>query len=809
MSAPLDRNWHADVNAGIGVVRPAMKTIPVVGSILEGSVEALLAISKQAERARQNKADWDELRAHAFSVTALLREAIRDKPPTQLNGLKLTASSFLAVLREAGDLASKKPNWIKRFIVAASDAELIAEMRRRISDAAMLFMVIAQVRTESGVADLSIQCDAILAEQQREAQMRERRDQRQQEFESSMDDDVQRRRRQEALKPAHNAAHYSQAAPKPCTDGTRVELRATIMDWIRDKLGPRLYWLAGIAGTGKSTLAQSICKEAAASNTNVLSFFISSSDSSRNQAGQIIATLSHQLGERHASARYAIDMAINERPAPAQRSILEQTQMLLMRPLMEYVKNTSQSLVIVIDALDEGTGSNDFDHFAEAGGRDMFTSTYSGASFVELRQRTPDLPSDWPSHDQVERLVRLSGTLFVYASTVMRYICSPRDSPIARLENILRVAENETAVAKHEPSPYATLDNLYLAILNRVADPCDMDPASEKNTGIRRMFMILFLSIHDYGGLQDLSALLLWPSHRVTHTLCSLSSVLDVPVQLGLLDRITWFHKSFYDFLIDSRRCTDPRFCIPVCDSYAALSVWLFKWSNGPDLSNPQFNPPESAIMAKFFAQNNWFPCFLHGALSTHLDCTAFAYQLDRFTPEKLPSYNLQQTIWALVRLENICDLFEGFLRSFPSLTNQSKAGVKALRWIAGRFEDQAWQYDCLSRLSSVYSDIFCATSDVLVALASRPATAFPEQLTVFVDALVNLEDDALFPKRRRGDKEFRTDERKLALERFHNAATAITGVKVEGDVAKSMFGFMRNCVLLRIKYMPLGEEIK
>ncbi|KAH7091756.1 hypothetical protein BKA62DRAFT_645469, partial [Auriculariales sp. MPI-PUGE-AT-0066] len=395
------------------------------------------------------------------------------------------------------------------------------------------------------------------------------------------------------------------------------------MDWIRDKWGPRLYWLAGIAGTGKSTLAQSICKEAAASDTNVLSFFISRGDSSRNQAGQIIATLSHQLGERHASARYAIDMAIKERPAPAQRSILEQTQMLLIRPLMEYVKSTSRPLVIVIDALDEGTGSNDLTtlprraaatslcdlrgdvkllvtsrperelHEIEASTVSADIRTFVQQSFAELQHRTPDLPSDWPSHDQVERLVKLSGTLFVYASTVVRYVCSPRDSPIARLESILRAAENESTVAKHEPSPYATLDNLYLAILSRLADSCDMDPASEKNTGIRRMFTILFLSLNPYGGLQDLSELLLWPSHRVKHTLYSLSSVLD----------ISWFHKSFYDFLLDPRRCTDPRFCIPVCDSYAALSVWLFKLSNGPDLLDPQFNPPDLGTFARGYAE--------------------------------------------------------------------------------------------------------------------------------------------------------------------------------------------------------------
>ncbi|KAH7091757.1 hypothetical protein BKA62DRAFT_724088 [Auriculariales sp. MPI-PUGE-AT-0066] len=165
--------------------------------------------------------------------------------------------------------------------------------------------------------------------------------------------------------------------------------------------------------------------------------------------------------------------------------------------------------------------------------------------------------------------------------------------------------------------------------------------------------------------------------------------------------------------------------------------------------------------------------------------------------------------MWPILILKPTCDFFEGFLRSFPSLTNRFKAGLKALRWIAGRFEGFDWDLDRPSQSWSVHCDIFCATSDVLVALAPRPATEFPEQLTVFMDALVNLQDYAPFPQWQWGDREFRTDERKLALERFHNAATAITGVKVERDDVKIMFSLMRNCVLLRIKYMPLGEEIK
>ena len=40
---------HGDYNAILSVIRPIMKTLPGIGTILEGSVEAVRAISAQVE----------------------------------------------------------------------------------------------------------------------------------------------------------------------------------------------------------------------------------------------------------------------------------------------------------------------------------------------------------------------------------------------------------------------------------------------------------------------------------------------------------------------------------------------------------------------------------------------------------------------------------------------------------------------------------------------------------------------------------------------------------------------------------------
>jgi len=42
--------------------------------------------------------------------------------------------------------------------------------------------------------------------------------------------------------------------------GTRVQVLRDIQDWICDMKAPRIFWLTGMAGTGKSAIAWTICR---------------------------------------------------------------------------------------------------------------------------------------------------------------------------------------------------------------------------------------------------------------------------------------------------------------------------------------------------------------------------------------------------------------------------------------------------------------------------------------------------------------------------------------------------------------------
>ncbi|KAH7098480.1 hypothetical protein BKA62DRAFT_595061, partial [Auriculariales sp. MPI-PUGE-AT-0066] len=232
--------------------------------------------------------------------------------------------------------------------------------------------------------------------------------------------------------------------------------------------------------SGKTTIAQSVCKQSEQAGANVLSFFISRGDGARNRAGQIVTTLSYQLARCDDGAARLITTASQELRSPTDCPVAIQTERLLVGPLKAYSASSTIPLIIVIDALDEGTDMNEFSEFVDGGGYDMFAAlipllcqirccvkllvtsrpdpnvqtmlnnifeavgcdqrtifklhdveeasvsadirTFCTQSFADIRQRMFNVPTHWPSDSQIDRLVILSGKLFVYAATVVRYV---------------------------------------------------------------------------------------------------------------------------------------------------------------------------------------------------------------------------------------------------------------------------------------------------------------------------------------------------------------------------------------------------
>ena len=413
------------------------------------------------------------------------------------------------------------------------------------------------------------------------------------------------------LMPVHDARHDSDQAPSGCMADTRVKLRAELESWI-DSDVKRIYWLCGLAGTGKSTVASSLCTLLAERGLLAASFFVSRNSAERRDAKSIARTLAFQLVSHFPAAQERLHSVLFEHPDTLSRPVGDLITKLIVDPLTKIVWTTSPP-VIVIDAFDECDMQD-----GREGGRflpqllaairrrslplrlfvtsrphpsieKMFTGTqvsnadsyisfklhniehsivqrdielYLENSFRRIAQEEPELADKiWPEPSTLGTLVARAGVLFIYAATVVRYVGDPVDVPSQRLSSLLAPPSRST---KWE---YEMIDDLYLHVLVG----CAGKDTDRKDSLCTRLRMVAGSLVH----LQDpllsvsLSALLNINPAAVRHTLESLSSLLiydpRTPVRL--------FHPLFPDFIGNANRCRDPRFHIVAEEQHTLLAL--------------------------------------------------------------------------------------------------------------------------------------------------------------------------------------------------------------------------------------------
>ena len=98
-------------------------------------------------------------------------------------------------------------------------------------------------------------------------------------------------------------AHYSaNKVRKTCLEGTRVDLLEELWIWILaacTQTGAILtyivYWINGLAGTGKTTIAMSIAERCEAAGLLAASFFCARDDAECNKPDLVFVTICRQL----------------------------------------------------------------------------------------------------------------------------------------------------------------------------------------------------------------------------------------------------------------------------------------------------------------------------------------------------------------------------------------------------------------------------------------------------------------------------------------------------------------------------------
>ncbi|KAK5634345.1 hypothetical protein RRF57_010059 [Xylaria bambusicola] len=385
-----------------------------------------------------------------------------------------------------------------------------------------------------------------------------------------------------------------------CLENTRQSLLEQIHNWADAKDGKHIYWLKGMAGTGKSTIALTIAQQYSEKERLGASFFFSRGSGDLASAEKFAVTIASQLARNLPGFEEHVDDAVVSHPHIRKVGLYEQWEKLVLEPLSLLGKRTSSShAVIVVDALDECNSEDDVSlliqclaNAAAISGiylRVLVTSRPEQLIDFGFGRISPDAREDFILHniehfivDQdlklfyedrlvhiaerfnlgdsfisdgiIQTLVRKSDRLFIYAATACRFVYD--GGPLLAQERLSSLVKLE----KQSAQPEKELYKMYAAVLEQsFQQNYQPEEVARVYTAFNRVVgSIVVLS--DTMTPAELSALIFEPQDKILAVLRCLYSVLDVSEQAG--GRIRLVHPSFRDFLLDATKAPDRRISV-------------------------------------------------------------------------------------------------------------------------------------------------------------------------------------------------------------------------------------------------------
>jgi energy-coupling factor transporter ATP-binding protein EcfA2 len=374
-----------------------------------------------------------------------------------------------------------------------------------------------------------------------------------------------------------------------CLQGTRTELLQQIKEWAMSTSQKSIFWLNGMAGTGKSTISRTVARLLKDTNYLGASFFFKRGEGDRGNAKKFFPTLTRQLMLRIPELRYSVQAALDYDPDIMSKSLVEQFEQLILQPLLklDQLGRQPQTAVIVIDALDECDHDQDirtiirllpvlqrvkvirlrifltsrpelpislsFSEIADQEYQDLAlheipdeVTEHDIRLFLQNRfekiKHDRKISGDWPGGDLIQQIVTMSVPLFISAATVCRYIEDSKCEPKSRLEELL------TGQTKY----VSRMDKTYLPILSRLLDDQHSDESERQQLvqDFQKIVGVIILLAVPLS-INTLSLFLGIETDRISNLLHMFRSVLSVPDDWDQPVRI--LHLSFRDFLVNSK----------------------------------------------------------------------------------------------------------------------------------------------------------------------------------------------------------------------------------------------------------------
>ncbi|RDH18228.1 hypothetical protein M747DRAFT_283652 [Aspergillus niger ATCC 13496] len=145
-----------------------------------------------------------------------------------------------------------------------------------------------------------------------------------------------------------------------CLEGTRVDLLKDIAEWIDADHDEGIFWLSGMAGTGKTTVARTVARNYDQQSRLAASFFFTDENGDANSADIFASAVACQLASFDTSMKNAIQDVLERCPLLPYQGLSEQWTRLVKEPLAAFTKKPNQNpLLIVVDGLDLCPEKND------------------------------------------------------------------------------------------------------------------------------------------------------------------------------------------------------------------------------------------------------------------------------------------------------------------------------------------------------------------------------------------------------------------------------------------------------------------
>ena len=368
-----------------------------------------------------------------------------------------------------------------------------------------------------------------------------------------------------------------------------------IEHWAENFEESPIFWLNGLAGTGKSAIAQTVAERLFANNSLGASFFCSRGIEDRSNLQLIFPTLAFQLAQRYPTFRSSLIPLLQTNPDITHESLQDQMQKVLVEPL----QSADISTVIVIDALDECVDGDPESAILLVLGQSVskvprvkFFITSRPEKHIMIGFRGPLLggltdvfvlhhvkPSTvnkdiyhffkhelsrlahrcgidgWPTDKQLDSLCQRAAGLFVYAVTTLNFLNHHIQDPPDQLDAIMASPESTVHEGETELKEYTSLDSLYMSILLK-----SFCKNSAKDDAMVRSVVGAVVLVKNPLPLSAIAMLTGFHCGQVQHLLELIQSLLMLSEDPSY--PIQPFHKSFPDFITDPARCQDLRFYI-------------------------------------------------------------------------------------------------------------------------------------------------------------------------------------------------------------------------------------------------------